>query len=164
MDSGMETAFSTTAAKGRISISRCSILPVLGDSVIPVTREVPPTPRSTIKKTKNILPFSTPNRNIGGKVSAIISKPMHSPSSMGCGIQRGTTERYRGVPVDSTLLPKVKVDVVVSSIPVDQVIDTAKSALYTGHIGDGKIFVSSVDRVVKVRTGEEDFAALQDVE
>ena len=83
---------------------------------------------------------------------------------MGCGIQRGTTERYRGVPVDSTLLPKVKVDVVVSSIPVDQVIDTAKSALYTGHIGDGKIFVSSVDRVVKVRTGEEDFAALQDVE
>lgn len=83
---------------------------------------------------------------------------------MGCGIQRGTTERYRGVPVDSTLLPKVKVDVVVSSIPVDQVIQTAKKALYTGHIGDGKIFVSGVDRVVKVRTGEEDFAALQDVE
>lgn len=83
---------------------------------------------------------------------------------MGCGLQNGTSERYRGVPVDSTLLPKVKVDVVVSSIPVDRVIETAKRTLYTGRIGDGKIFVYGVDRVVKVRTGEENFAALQDVE
>ena len=83
---------------------------------------------------------------------------------MGCGIQKGTPERYRGVPLDSTLLPKVKVDVVVSRIPVEDVIETAKKALYTGHIGDGKIFVYGVDRVVKVRTGEEDFDALQDVE
>ncbi len=66
--------------------------------------------------------------------------------------------------MDATLLPKVMVDVVVSKIPVDSVIAAAKKALYTGHIGDGKIFVYSVDRVVKVRTGEEDFAALQDVE
>jgi Amt family ammonium transporter len=83
---------------------------------------------------------------------------------MGCGIQRGTTEKYRGVPVDSTLLPKVKVEVVVSKLPVDAVIAAAKSALYTGHIGDGKIFVYPVSRVVKVRTNEENFAALQDVE
>ena len=83
---------------------------------------------------------------------------------MGCGIQKGAGEMYRGVEVDATLLPKVKVEVVVSKIPVETVINAAKKALYTGHIGDGKIFVYNVDRVVKVRTGEEDFAALQDVE
>ena len=83
---------------------------------------------------------------------------------MGCGIQKGSTERYRGAIVDSTLLPKVKVEVIVSKIPVEKVIAAAKKALYTGHIGDGKIFVYNVAKVVKVRTGEEDFAALQDVE
>ena len=83
---------------------------------------------------------------------------------MGCGIQKGAGEKYRGVELDANLLPKVKVEVVVSKIPVDSVIEAAKKALYTGHIGDGKIFVYNVTRVVKVRTGEEDFAALQDVE
>lgn len=83
---------------------------------------------------------------------------------MGCGIQKGSAERYRGAIVDSTLLPKVKVEVIVSKIPVEKVIAAAKKALYTGHIGDGKIFVYNVAKVVKVRTGEEDFAALQDVE
>ncbi len=83
---------------------------------------------------------------------------------MGCGVQKGAGEMYRGVEMDATLLPKVKVEVVVSKIPVDMVIEAAKKVLYTGHIGDGKIFVYQVDRVVKVRTGEEDFAALQDVE
>ncbi len=83
---------------------------------------------------------------------------------MGCGIQKGSTDRYRGAIIDSTLLPKVKVEVVVAKVSVDDLIETTKKALYTGHIGDGKIFVYNVSRVVKVRTGEEDFAALQDVE
>ncbi len=83
---------------------------------------------------------------------------------MGCGIEKGSGEKYRGVEVDATLLPKVKVEVVVSSIPVDDVIEAAKKVLYTGHIGDGKIFIYDVDRVVKIRTGEENQAALQDVE
>ncbi len=83
---------------------------------------------------------------------------------MGCGIQKGAGEMYRGVELDATLLPKVKVEVVVSKIPVQAVIEAAKKALYTGHIGDGKIFVYNVDKVIKVRTGEEDFDALQDVE
>lgn len=83
---------------------------------------------------------------------------------MGCGVQKGAGEKYRGVELDATLIPKVKVEVVVSKIPVDQVIATAKKALYTGHIGDGKIFVYNVQKVVKVRTGEEDYLALQDVE
>ena len=83
---------------------------------------------------------------------------------MGCGIQKGAGERYRGVEMDATLLPKIKVEVVVSKIPVESVIESAKKALYTGHIGDGKIFVYPVEKVVKIRTGEEDFDALQDVE
>ena len=83
---------------------------------------------------------------------------------MGCGIQKGAGEKYRGVEMDATLLPKVKVEVIVGSIPVDTVIEAAKKALYTGHIGEGKIFVYNVDKVVKVRTGEVDMDALQDVE
>ncbi len=83
---------------------------------------------------------------------------------MGCGIQKGAGEMYRGVEMDATLLPKVQVDVVVSKIPVESVIEVAKKALYTGHIGDGKIFVYPVEKVVKIRTGEEDYEALQDVE
>ena len=83
---------------------------------------------------------------------------------MGYGVQQGHTEVYRGVAVETNLMPKVQVDMVVSKIPVRDVIDTAKSVLYTGHIGDGKIFVYDVENVVKVRTGEEGYAALQDEE
>ena len=83
---------------------------------------------------------------------------------MGYGMQKGHTEFYRGVPVETDLRPKVQVDIVVSKIPVRDVIETAKSVLYTGHIGDGKIFVYDVENVVKVRTGEEGYDALQDVE
>ena len=83
---------------------------------------------------------------------------------MGCGIQKGSGTKYRGAEVDAALLPKVKVEVVVSKISVDTIIDAATKALYTGHIGDGKIFVYNVAKVVKVRTGEQDYAALQDVE
>ena len=81
---------------------------------------------------------------------------------MGCGVQKGRPEYYRGVAVETNLLPKVQVDIIVSSVPVRDVIETAKKVLYTGHIGDGKIFVYDVENVVKVRTGEEGFAALQD--
>ena len=83
---------------------------------------------------------------------------------MGCGIQKGKPEYYRGIQVETTLLPKVQVDIVVSKVPVRTVIETAKKVLYTGHIGDGKIFIYDVENVVKVRTGEEGYDALQDVE
>ena len=81
---------------------------------------------------------------------------------MGCGVQHGKTEYYRGAEVDMTLLPKIKIEIVVSEVPVDLVIHAAKEVLYTGHIGDGKIFVFDVENVVKVRTGEEGYEALQD--
>ncbi|MPM37397.1 hypothetical protein SDC9_84011 [bioreactor metagenome] len=83
---------------------------------------------------------------------------------LGCGIQKGKTEYYRGVEKEMNLLPKVQVEIVVASVPVRKVIDTAKEVLYTGNIGDGKIFVYDVENVIKVRTGEEGFDALQDVE
>lgn len=83
---------------------------------------------------------------------------------LGCGWQKGTPEYYRGVQVEASLLPKIQVDIVVSKVPVRSVIETAKKVLYTGNIGDGKIFVYDVENVVKVRTGEEGYDALQDVE
>ena len=83
---------------------------------------------------------------------------------LGCGAQKGKPEYYRGVQVEANLLPKIQVDIVVSKVPVRSVIETAKKVLYTGHIGDGKIFVYDVENVVKVRTGEEGYDALQDVE
>ncbi len=80
---------------------------------------------------------------------------------LGCGIQKGKAEFYRGVQMDMNLLPKIQVDVVVSKVAPEKVIATAKKALYTGHIGDGKIFVYNVQNVIKVRTGEEGVDALQ---
>ncbi len=81
---------------------------------------------------------------------------------LGCGKQRGANEMYRGVPVEATLLPKIKVEVVVCKVPVETVIEATRKALYTGHIGDGKIFVYDVEDVVRVRTGESGYDALQD--
>lgn len=83
---------------------------------------------------------------------------------LGCGTQKGKPEYYRGVISEATLLPKVQVEIVVCKVPVKTVIETAKKVLYTGHIGDGKIFVYDVENVIKVRTGEEGYDALQDVE
>jgi Amt family ammonium transporter len=80
---------------------------------------------------------------------------------MGYGAQKGKPEYYRGTPVDITLLPKIQVDIVVSKVPVRKVVETAKRVLHTGHIGDGKIFITDVENVVRVRTGEEGYDALQ---
>jgi len=81
---------------------------------------------------------------------------------LGCGMQRGSREYYRGIPLETTLLPKVKIEVVICKVPLDLVINTVKKALYTGNIGDGKIFVYDVENVIKVRTGEQGYDALQD--
>ena len=83
---------------------------------------------------------------------------------LGCGQQKRKLVYYRGAEDGATILPKIQLDIVVSKVPVRTVIETAKKVLYTGHIGDGKIFVYDVENVVKVRTGEEGYAALQDVE
>ncbi|MCL2109360.1 MAG: ammonium transporter [Oscillospiraceae bacterium] len=84
-------------------------------------------------------------------------------SVMGYGVQRGHTHTYRGVPLDNPLIPKVQIDVIISKVPVNLLVDTVKKTLYTGNIGDGKIFVYDVENVIKVRTGEQGYDALQDV-
>ena len=81
---------------------------------------------------------------------------------LGCGMQKGASEYYRGVPVEMSLLPKMKVEIVVCKVPVQTVVDTARKALYTGHIGDGKIFIYEIQNVVKIRTGQQGYDALQD--
>ncbi|MBQ1547597.1 MAG: ammonium transporter [Lachnospiraceae bacterium] len=83
---------------------------------------------------------------------------------MGCGAQKGQPEYYRGVALEAALLPKIRIDVVVCAVPVRKVIEAAKKTLYTGHIGDGKIFIYNVENVIKIRTGEEGYDALQDEE
>ena len=111
----------------------------------------------------------TRTESIGGTATgmykvSIIAKHSRYDKLMGCGIQKGAGEKYRGAELDVNVLPKMKIEVIVGNIPVEKVIETAKKALYTGHIGDGKIFVYDVQKVVKVRTGEEDLDALKDVE
>lgn len=81
---------------------------------------------------------------------------------LGCGLQKGSTEYYRGVELEMNLLPKLKVEIVICKVPVRTVIETAKKALYTGQIGDGKIFVYAVENVVRIRTSDEGYIALQD--
>ncbi|MBQ0041884.1 MAG: ammonium transporter [Lachnospiraceae bacterium] len=124
---------------------------------------VDPTPSTGIHKIVIIAKLSR-YENLKKAMNDLGVTGMTVTQVMGCGVQKGAGEMYRGVEMDATLLPKVKVEVVVSKIPVEAVVETAKKALFTGHIGDGKIFVYNVAKVVKIRTGEEDFAALQDVE
>jgi Amt family ammonium transporter len=81
---------------------------------------------------------------------------------LGYGMQKGHTEYYRGAPVKTRLLPKVQIDIVVCKVPTQTLVDTVKKALYTGNIGDGKIFIYDVENVIKIRTGEEGYDALQD--
>lgn len=81
---------------------------------------------------------------------------------LGCGVQKGAPAYYRGVEMEMNLLPKVKIEIVVSLVPVQKVIETAKAVLHTGQIGDGKVFVYDIENVVKIRTGEEGYLALQD--
>lgn len=80
---------------------------------------------------------------------------------LGCGTQKGTTEYYRGVPYEINLLPKIKIEIVVESELVDLVVQTAKKILCTGEIGDGKIFIYDIEKVIRIRTGEEDKEAIK---
>ena len=81
---------------------------------------------------------------------------------LGCGVQKGAPAYYRCVEMEMNLLPKIKIEIVVSLVPVKKVIETAKAVLHTGEIGDGKVFVYDIENVVKIRTGEEGYLALQD--
>jgi Amt family ammonium transporter len=144
--------------------------PVLVDGDVPVAEAVPvkkvPTFDETTPKFTKIEIICKESRFelLKSAMMDIGITGMTVSHVLGCGIQKGKPEYYRGVEVEATLLPKIQVEIVVSKVPVRSVIETAKKVLYTGHIGDGKIFVYDVENVVKVRTGEEGYDALQDVE
>lgn len=132
---------------------------------VPVQEAAPAGERGTPKITKvEIICKESRLEALKSAMKAIGITGMTVSHVLGFGIQQGKPEFYRGAPVEASLLPKVQVDIVVSKVPVPTVIATAKEVLYTGHIGDGKIFVYDVENVVKVRTGEEGYDALQDVE
>ena len=133
------------------------------DAAVPVVNATTPASSSGIHKVV-IISKLTKYDKLRKAMNDLGVTGMTVTQVMGCGIQKGAGEKYRGAELDATLLPKVKVEVIFGKIPVEKGIETAKKTLYTGHIGDGKIFVYDVAQVVKVRTGEEGIEALQDVE
>lgn len=153
-----------TAAKARLEAEP----EVDVEKAVPVTRvsgeETVPAPDGHKISKVVILTKQSKFEELKNAMNDIGIAGMTVANVVGCGLQKGATEYYRGAEVDMTLLPKIKMEIVVSKVPVELVVETAKKVLYTGHIGDGKIFVYDVENVIKVRTGEEGFDALQDVE
>ena len=133
------------------------------ETAIPVTKVTGEDTQASMHKVV-ILTRQSRFETLKNAMNAIGVTGMTLTNVAGCGQQKGAAEYYRGVPVDVMLLPKIKLEIVVSAIPVEKVVEAARKALYTGHIGDGKIFVYDVADVVKVRTGERGFDALQDEE
>lgn len=133
------------------------------DSAVPVELKTATSSASDVKITKiEIITSQTKFENLKNAMNEIGITGMTVTNVVGCGIQKGHTEFYRGVEMEVNLLPKVCMEIVVAKVPVRTVIETAKKALYTGKIGDGKIFVYDVENVVRVRTGDEGASALQD--
>ena len=146
-------------------------------AVLPAAKEVPThyeplekavpvesyTAKTDAKLTKIVMVFNPARlEDIKTAMNEIGVTGMTVTNVMGCGTQKGHVRKYRGVEIEEmNLNPKMKLEMVVSSVPVGKVVDAARSVLYTGNIGDGKIFIYDVDDVVKVRTGEHGYDALQ---
>ncbi len=137
---------------------------VIQTKIEPVETAVPVYDKTT-EKTKltklSIVTNQSKFENLKNALDEIGVTGMTVTQVLGCGMQKGNSV-YRGVQVESTLLPKLKIEIVICKVPVDLTIDTIKKALYTGNIGDGKIFIYNVENVIKVRTSEEGYDALQD--
>lgn len=168
---GLPSAYAGFAFLPEPVLDDDGVVTVSGDVPVAEAVEVKPMPKfeeapaNGVKMTKvEIVCKEARLERLKDSMMAIGITGMTVSHVMGCGAQKGKPEYYRGVELEATLLPKIQVDIVVSKVPVALVIETAKKALYTGHIGDGKIFVYNVENVVKVRTGEEGYDALQDVE
>lgn len=137
--------------------------PVDLDTAVPVVEHCVPAPSGGIKMTKvEIITKAEKFDALSEALHGIGITGITLTNVLGCGMQKGYAEYYRGVKLHAHMLPKVKVEIVVCKVPVKTLVETAKKVLYTGHIGDGKIFIYRVEGVVKVRTGEEDYDALQD--
>nr|MCR5107612.1 adenylate cyclase [Lachnospiraceae bacterium] len=168
-DFEIQNSYGAEYLEGKTDVDISSIEPASYESAVEV-KVAPNVDEETMKKgsakmTK--IEILCRERNLERLKNALISlgiTGMTVSHVMGCGAQKGQPEYYRGVELEPTLLPKIRIDVVVCVVPVRKVIEVAKKVLYTGHIGDGKIFIYNVENVVKIRTGEEGYDALQDVE
>ena len=157
------TALMTAVPSEPAAAMPASAAPV--EAAVPVELRSAKAPASDVKMTKIVIVTKQSKFEVlKTALEEIGVTGMTVTQVLGCGMQKGRPEYYRGVAVEMNLLPKIEVEIVVCKIPVRTVIETAKKALYTGHIGDGKIFVYDVENVIKVRTGEEGYDALQDVE
>ena len=164
---GLETAYAGFLTYGE-RMSGSAHVPVTGDvsvdEAVPVQlMEQPSTPiASDVKLSKvDIICKQSRFEHLKDALNSVGVTGITVTQVLGCGAQKGQTKFYRGVEMEMNLLPKVKVEVIVSKVPVSSVVKAAKQALYTGNIGDGKIFVYNVENVIKVRTGEEGYEALQ---
>ncbi|MCH5286851.1 MAG: ammonium transporter [Christensenellaceae bacterium] len=154
-----------TAASGAATPAPVEKPAVPVEDAVPVVVRAAKAPASDVRMTKiDIITKQSSFEVLKTAMEEIGVTGMTVTQVLGCGMQKGRPEYYRGVAVEMNLLPKIEVEIVVCKIPVRTVIETAKKVLYTGHIGDGKIFVYDVENVIKVRTGEEGYDALQDVE
>ena len=158
---GFMTPYSTEeiaeAAEAGVAIPMHEAVPVVAPATTPSSKDAAVHKVVIITRQNKFNALKAAMNSIGVTGMTVINV-------MGCGMQKGASEYYRGVPVEINLLPKIKVEIVVSKVPVATVVESAKNALYTGHIGDGKIFVYPVENVIKVRTGESGYDALQDEE
>lgn len=153
-------SYTADDAKSVVKVEK-PVVPV--EKAVPVESYTAPNPNGEPKITKIVAVFKqTKLGDFIAAMEAIDVTGVTVTNVMGCGMQKGRPEYYRGAEIQTNLLPKVKAEIVVCKVPVQTVIDAAKSALYTGHIGDGKLFVYDIENVIKIRTGEEGYDALQD--
>lgn len=139
----------------------------MGEAIpVEMRTTLPSTSSSTHKDAKitkvDIVCNKTKFEDLKAAMNKIGVSGMTVTQVLGCGLQKGSTEYYRGVEMEMNLLPKLKVEIVICKVPVETVVETAKKALYTGQIGDGKIFVYDVENVIRIRTSDEGYVALQD--
>ncbi|WP_124100831.1 ammonium transporter [Ruminococcus sp. Marseille-P6503] len=150
-------------AKSVIKVDASTEPKVPVEKAVPVENYTTPNPDGSPKITKVVVVFKqTKLQDLIAAMESIDVTGITVTNVLGCGMQKGQQEYYRGAVVETNLLPKVKAEIVVCKVPVRTVINAVKSALYTGHIGDGKIFVYDIENVIKIRTGEEGYDALQD--
>ena len=142
-----------------------SVVKVPVEKAVEVESYVAPSPDGKPKMTKIVAIFK--QERLHGFISAMEKIDVTGitvTNVLGCGTQHGQTGYYRGARIEANLLPKIKAEIAVCAVPVRTVVDTAKAALYTGHIGDGKLFIYDIENVIKIRTGEEGYDALQESE
>ncbi len=166
LEHGIDSSYAGFIMTPQVMTSSAAPASPAAEAAVPVEKAVPVTKATSRPDAKfhmvTIITRQSKFDELKAAMNDINVTGMTVTNVLGCGVQHGKTQKYRGVDMDITLLPKVKVDIVVSEVPVDLVVTAAKEVLYTGNIGDGKIFVYDVANVVKVRTGEEGYEALQD--